>query len=302
PEVLAFRSLQAQTATLISGAHALHFMTRASVTSTELDLHVHLRHRRDIGTWLLTSGYSFIPTLAQHPDFHLHIVGDTYRRATTRTPSGVCDVVTFQKAQSGGSTLNVRMIVSWTTPAATILCSPSTCLLNVITFNTAYCLFPRATLHERRALLLRYPDGSPIEPENVAEQHDALGFEPPLSHLEARQVTSIASNLSFPLGWRWIDDAATWVVSLDTVGVSGPLPANKHSTAMTHDPVSVCNYAIRYDSERGAWMDLGVAHASVLRYSYIISDELLIDKLCHAIEKKVEEERRKAEPALEGHR
>ena len=68
-EVLAFRMLQARTGTLITGSVALQFFDRDFYPSSDLDLCVHMRHRREIGRWLLQNGYRFVPASHQAAGF-----------------------------------------------------------------------------------------------------------------------------------------------------------------------------------------------------------------------------------------
>ncbi|KAG8819209.1 hypothetical protein FRC19_010028, partial [Serendipita sp. 401] len=62
---LRFRSIQAETGTLISGSQALQFFDRAHYLDSDLDLYVSCRHTLTVGLFLLSIGYRFEPTARQ---------------------------------------------------------------------------------------------------------------------------------------------------------------------------------------------------------------------------------------------
>ena len=71
PDPTAFRDLQAQTGTLISGSTALQFFLRTLYVQSDLDLYVQRAARFEVGRWLLATGYNFVPTGAQPLSFEL---------------------------------------------------------------------------------------------------------------------------------------------------------------------------------------------------------------------------------------
>ncbi|KAI0650881.1 hypothetical protein C8Q79DRAFT_411333 [Trametes meyenii] len=163
----AFRTLQARTGTLISGSTALQFFDRTVYPESDLDLYVHMRHRREVGRWLLEEGYQFAPSQYQDPRFEIEVVHgmSTGANGIYRMP-GVSAVLTFTKPvprkeidipdvveEQEESMLKVQVIVAKNTPMEAILAFHSTCVMNVISYEKAYCLFPWATLEARRSLL-----------------------------------------------------------------------------------------------------------------------------------------------------
>lgn len=69
---LEFRSMQARTATLISGSTALQFFDRTHYPESDLDLYAHPLHVKEVGRWLLDSeGYTFQPSIVQESDFDI---------------------------------------------------------------------------------------------------------------------------------------------------------------------------------------------------------------------------------------
>lgn len=130
--VLQFRSLQARTATLISGSQALQFFNRVRYDDSDLDVYVPFRHRHELGRWLIGQGYRFRPTATQNPVFEL--AADTRQRWTgpwRYRMQGVEAVYTFTKPdpcamdvdedEEEARELKVQIIVAKKSPVAAIL-------------------------------------------------------------------------------------------------------------------------------------------------------------------------------------
>lgn len=130
-EVIAFRTLQARTGTLISGSVALQFFDREFYPCSDLDLYVHMRHRREVGRWLMQHNYCFVPATHQAVGFE---------EAATEALSGlgenlygmpgVAAILNFVREEEGtvaasagntSSALKVQLIVSRRTPMEVIL-------------------------------------------------------------------------------------------------------------------------------------------------------------------------------------
>lgn len=116
-DTFAFRRMQAWTSTLISGSFALQLFDRTSYKSSDLDLYLHLEHRRTVGRWLLDeAGYLFSPYHGQADDFEAAVLRKTPRRSIRYSMPGVADILTFHKVQTGGAQLKVQLIVARRTP------------------------------------------------------------------------------------------------------------------------------------------------------------------------------------------
>ncbi|KAI0370419.1 hypothetical protein BV20DRAFT_910347, partial [Pilatotrama ljubarskyi] len=212
PDPLAFRALQARTATLIGGYFALHFFDRTDIATRPLELYVYFHHRSEVGRWLLDLGYNFSPSGSQPGTFEEAILMDSDLREDEYSTPAIKGILALEKIV-GATRVEISMIVARQTPIEAILHASSTCLVNVISFEKAYCLFPRATLRDRRALLLHAPDGSPMGYFGDVVQCMSLNFQI-IEDLEAHEVLDITRSGSYPLGWRWIDDSASWVLPL----------------------------------------------------------------------------------------
>jgi hypothetical protein len=69
PQPETFRLLQRQTASLISGAQALHFFDRTAGPELPLDLFLFAGREREVGQYLLSVGYAFVPSDDQLTSF-----------------------------------------------------------------------------------------------------------------------------------------------------------------------------------------------------------------------------------------
>ncbi|KAI0703516.1 hypothetical protein C8T65DRAFT_578754, partial [Cerioporus squamosus] len=306
PDVLAFRSLQARTGTLISGSVALQFFDREFYPASDLDLYVHMRHRREIGRWFLERGYQFEPGPHQPSEFEAAATEALSGLAVTPYGMpGIAAVMNFTRCcdnpadmptyDDAPQKLKVQLIVARKTPMEVILGFHSTCVMNVISFEKAYCLFPRATLEERLSLLSSSSAGFSKRRRQSVAKYAIRGF----TIIERIPFTDLRSPRLFPLGWRWIDDSSSWVIPLDTTDVAPPASSNKRSSPLLHDPVVVCNWEVRYTPCRGVVMHYVVAKSELLRYRYLIGDPDLAGKLERHFAAKLIEERYKHRAELD---
>ncbi|KAI0658617.1 hypothetical protein C8Q70DRAFT_179032 [Cubamyces menziesii] len=183
----AFRSLQARTGTLISGSCALQFFDRTVYPESDLDLYVHMRHRREVGRWLVQEGYTYEPTSHQDQNLELEIAKvyeheqPTLMEKYSRDESCICQVLNFKRcvldakrssvddrgehpragfrSTEEHSELRVQLIVAKRTPMEVILGFHSACVMNVISYNKAYYLFPQGTLEDRLSMFATSPSG-----------------------------------------------------------------------------------------------------------------------------------------------
>ncbi len=119
-----FRSLQAQTGTLVSGSTALQFFDRSFYPESDLDIYVHMPWRLRVAQWLLDRGYSFVPSPRQNEDFATAVNDQRVLNNRARYfMRGVAGVFTFVKSVPGKleEVLKVQMIVAARAPMEIIL-------------------------------------------------------------------------------------------------------------------------------------------------------------------------------------
>ncbi|KAI0323125.1 hypothetical protein GY45DRAFT_1215878, partial [Cubamyces sp. BRFM 1775] len=150
PDPMSFRCLQARTGTLVSGSVALQFFDRTRDDSSDLHLYVYPAYRRVIGWWLLHEGFRFVAGPGQANCFNVAILA----RKTTglKLMPGVSSSYTFHR-EVDGHCARIQMMVADRAPVEVVLSYHSTCMMNIIAYDKACCLFPRATLEDRLSLL-----------------------------------------------------------------------------------------------------------------------------------------------------
>ncbi|KAH9856395.1 hypothetical protein C2E23DRAFT_699461, partial [Lenzites betulinus] len=126
--------------------------------------------------------------------------------------SGVSSIFTFHRKTDAGR-LKVQIIVARRSPMEVVLGFHSTCVMNVIAYDTAYCLFPRATLEERRSLLSWSSQGRSKRRAEGLVKYAARGFRM-LEFLDDSELWQSEPNRSFPFGPRWMGDPSSWSISL----------------------------------------------------------------------------------------
>ncbi|KAI1785863.1 hypothetical protein LXA43DRAFT_875556, partial [Ganoderma leucocontextum] len=210
-----FRSLQARTGTLISGSLALQFLQRSPMDPMPgLDIFAYMHYGREVGRWLRNNGYHFVPAIGQDENFAVAMF-----KATSVIPGGpyvldgVASLFTFVRQSSERKDLQrtVKLIVSQSAPMEAILSSHSTCVMNAVSYETAYCLFPRATLEEKVTLVSCSTKGIYRNRSEALAKYGARGYT---TLLCVPPHDFYATHPSFPLGWRWIDDNTSWVLNL----------------------------------------------------------------------------------------
>ncbi len=156
-------------------------------------------------------------------------------------------------------------------------------MINVISYEKAYCLFPRPTVHDHVSLILNtervfYPPTRDLEIAKLEAKGFKIVQEVPLERLVSPYPGS-----PFALGWRWIDDSETWVVKFDTHDVTLPPPANLESSARTHDPVAMCGFSLRYTFDRRAHIEFEIMDGPPLEFVYLLGDTALMDRISRKI-------------------
>lgn len=138
--------------------------------------------------------------------------------------------------------------------------------MNIITYEKAYCLFPYATLEERRALIVA-TDGPGQGP--AMEKYRERGWEMLLS-LSSRERNS--RDPSIPFGFRFLGDRHTWTLPLDLNGVALPRAINSGSSALSHDPAIATSWVFKYVPDDGGDVDFKSVEDDRLLYTHLVHD------------------------------
>ncbi|ETW78975.1 hypothetical protein HETIRDRAFT_453507 [Heterobasidion irregulare TC 32-1] len=220
-----FRSLQARTDTVISGAAAADFFARSRWDpNLVLQICVPRDHLKDVGDWIQDSGYVFQPDRGHSGAFKLAIdeIGDEYEQMESHGQwvGGIAGVYTFVNSaarRGSNKSVEIRLVAALRSPIEVVLCSRCTSVMNFITHDTAYSVYPRATFESLVALVSPFHDGPfedtqlyytagggnlLVEPPGTAPSYPAF-----LEDLATREPSLL-------LGGRWIDDSSSWVLPL----------------------------------------------------------------------------------------
>lgn len=290
---LAFRSLQARTGMIIAGSLALQYFDRTHYPSSDLDLYLMPKAMVEVTAWLAEAGYEFEPYPEQPPNLQDamnalmdepgtdFLTGAVLEHPLYPTRS-IHGVYTFTKhpTNSSGSNqpLKVQCIVSKASPMQVVFSFHSStqlvfmlsiitliqrhcyvaCVMNVISYEKAYSLYPRASIVNHRSLVTcQVPsNGQPVALKKYADR----GF--------IIETTVGHDDPDFPLGRRYLGDRDCWTVDLDMNGVEAHWAVNDFSTRLTHDPVCATSWALRIRS------DLEGDPADVVTHNKFYSDFL----------------------------
>ncbi|PSS08863.1 hypothetical protein PHLCEN_2v3478 [Hermanssonia centrifuga] len=124
PDPLAFRSLQARTAALISGSNALQFFNRLRYSNSDLDVYVSWKSAMEVGKWMLGHGYTYKPSVSQLEDLEQEIHAGHHSHDDYAEGEGISTVLLFVKPSKEYDTekeLQVHIIVSFRTPMEVIM-------------------------------------------------------------------------------------------------------------------------------------------------------------------------------------
>ena len=154
------------------------------------------------------------------------------------------------------------------------------CVMNVITFDQAHCLYPRATLEERLSLVCTDRQDEVIE--RVYERYHQRGWT------IIRTLGEVASRTSDPAlsdTTRCINDCFSRTIPLPRLTEHHSDPINRHTAALTHDPSSTSSWKLRGESDAHAWMSFyPLSVPSALFYPYLVKLPILTPEVCHLLE------------------
>lgn len=146
--------------------------------------------------------------------------------------------------------------------------------MNLIAFDAAYSLYPRATFEERRTLNM--PVLTPGE-ELARSKYVDRGWRLQ-DCLPPHDVRN--PKLPFYLGTlRTMGDKLSWVIPLDTTGVDMRLPITELSPVFRWDPVIQNSWRLAKNKKGKFTMVYRLAKSTILRYSYMIADDAYLNTL-----------------------
>ncbi|KAI0674150.1 hypothetical protein C8Q78DRAFT_966847 [Trametes maxima] len=288
-----FRSLQKQTAAIISGSFALQFFDRTYYEESDLDLYVHPDSSCILlGQHLIESeGYLFIPYSWQLEDYddevrrlydrmHLPIsdIEDSKELEHAYKLRSVRTVYNFVRARDPISygKRKVQLIVCRSSPMASLMDFHSTCVMNVITYNAGFSLYPFATFELKVSLVLNDREtNAPAALRKYTKRgwKNIASDSALVQYLERR-----AFNLDMP---RWVCDGYSWTIPLPTDGLSEPhpeKPLSPKTIALPWDPIAECGWYLLSTEDR-ILVAFRIISTTVLRWCYTAGDWEYIERL-----------------------
>ncbi|PPQ73942.1 hypothetical protein CVT24_012550 [Panaeolus cyanescens] len=202
-EVPAFRAMQEETGLIISGSFALRFVSRQHFgPDSDLDLYVEDVHAIRVLQWLTGVGYA----TASLPD-NLH---NQYTHRPSMTRRRVAKIrAVFTLFRHGKK---VQVMVTRHSTVSVVLEFHSTCVMNIITHNRAYCLYPRATLEENRSFVLKHPEIQERRSEGAIQKYRRRGFA--MQYGLDSELDFSRRSSPFFVGRRYVGDSLCWVIDL----------------------------------------------------------------------------------------
>ena len=223
----------------ISGSTALQFFDRSFYADSDLDIYVEHRYCKPTALWLESIGYSFQPrktyltnnldialeeTFAEFSDIDMNDLPQGFFGSTSMGyfGRGVANVYNFHKVNPDRK---IQLITSFYAPLEIVLNFHSSklvlsgsfsliyiiilaCVMNLITHERAYSLYPHATFEERRSLVIS-TEGS--KQETAREKYAERGW----TMVETGQNEDIRNTRSdFTPCQRHIGDSRCWTIPI----------------------------------------------------------------------------------------
>ncbi|KAJ7195144.1 hypothetical protein B0H12DRAFT_1198091 [Mycena haematopus] len=199
-----FRQMQRLTGTIISGSIALQFFNRLTWHNSDLDIYVSRASAAFAALFIVDNGYTFKPRKSQDKNIAVQLDASVADRAPSYLGRGIADVLDFYKG-----TNQVQLIVATTAPMEIILSFHSTCVMNFITYENAFSLYPWSTFVGKEALVVETVGaGQEIGRQKYADR----GWE-----MIRSPSASYKSELGIRVG-RSVGDLFTWSISLPLLG------------------------------------------------------------------------------------
>ncbi len=234
-EILELRRLQFSTGAIISGSTVLQFLDRSFYPDSDLDIYVQQDYKREIALWLESIGYKMLPRKGSTNTNLQHALDemDDLSNVPMIPPSsnvypGSFAILEFSR---GYSENKVQLMITEGSPVASVLNFHSSmfklfdpfylltpalaCVMNFITYEKAYSLYPGATFAARKSLVtsvISRPSRSHhLATERALGKYKARGWEV-YRRITKEMITEDTAN--FSTGLRRVGDSKCWTMSI----------------------------------------------------------------------------------------
>ncbi|KAI0526282.1 hypothetical protein F5B22DRAFT_150776 [Xylaria bambusicola] len=217
----AFRTALGRADGLIAGSFALQFFANRFWPESDLDINLRDGEGVEIlGKYLVEAeGYEMV----RNQDLEV-IDYDQFIRLRD-----IEKIITFAKSRDGNGSspeLKVQLVATKNHPIVAILGTYYTsCIVNFISWNKAYCIFPRATLLYGETVPLTEPCDYDVALHNKYSKRGwrvrtrSVNFKPGSANLLRGDLHPLGTCLNVD---RRIGGSDTWTMKLGTAGVAPP--------------------------------------------------------------------------------
>ncbi|RDB17856.1 hypothetical protein Hypma_000844 [Hypsizygus marmoreus] len=267
-ETETFRRLQASTGMLISGTSALEFFLRYSFDNSLPELEVFVEHSfaLQVGRWLITIGYEFIPVGRQNEEFKM-----AYTEASG--PQGVRSYRSFKYATAVFSFFSfrtektVQLIAACNSPLQVILNMSLSCAMNIISHDIAVAFYPRSTFDKKESLLINYTG---LPEQHIDSNHITLYEDRGWAMQTKLRLPEFIKLV------RRVGDRSCWTIPLRPISYDGVRVSYPYR-------VTGNSWRHAFRGFRGNFMDtMPVTHYN-LKYTYVLG----CDDVAHAAMERV---------------
>ncbi|KAI0424038.1 hypothetical protein F5Y09DRAFT_348133 [Xylaria sp. FL1042] len=265
----AFRTELGRADALISGSFALQFF--ANKFWPESDLDINLRDGEGVeslGRYLVeVEGYELSRNQdLEHRDYELARLKDLNR------------IITYTKSSDSGTSFappeirKVQLVATKNHPVKAILGTYYTsCIMNFISWNKAFCIFPRATLLFGETVALTRWNDYDVELHKKYSRRGWRQRSRPVTLAEGAK--KYAPRDVFPLGGlgrdRRIGGSDTWTMNLSTAGVARP---SQPDSVLEYSSFFIDSFFLDEEEMNVVRVHLEVFKSPSLRYQYTYGD------------------------------
>jgi hypothetical protein len=149
------------------------------------------------------------------------------------------------------------------------------CVMNIISFENAYSLYPKETFENRRSLIC---ESAGPRQEIARQKYASRGWEffTSVSHKDKKDLRS-----SLRRGNRWIGDRFCWIISLSCEGLDLSRCSHPHFDLPVHDCLGLHTWRLNYLSEPK--MCFKILELPIFKTSYTAGNRALLKFLCPMI-------------------
>ena len=112
--------------------------------------------------------------------------------------------------------------------------------MNIISYEKAYCLYPRATLHEHTSLVCESSTSRTRHRPEALQKYESRGFR----LLEYIEPDETGMDPCFSVFHRYMGDSLCWTLPLNMEGVTPGFTIPTTNITLSHDPCSVTSWVL----------------------------------------------------------